>query len=454
MRITILTLGSRGDVQPYVALGLGFRAAGHRVRVATHGEFESFIRARGLDFAPLAGDPRAILETPDGQQLLSSGGNPIPLLRQFVRLFEPLAHRCLADGLAACEDADAVIFSMAACFGHWIARQRGVPSCAAYCLPLTPTRYMPSSVFPALPSWLQAVAGPYHRLTYTLGSFMLWAPLQPAVNRARREVLGLPPLSRRQPPWRTFEPGHLYLYGYSPTVLPRPADWDDHKEVTGFWFLDRPKGWKPSARLVDFLDSGPPPVYIGFGSMNNRNAADVTRLVVQALRQAGQRGVLATGWGGLADARLPEEILPIESVPHDWLFERTAAVVHHGGAGTTAAGLRAGVPAVAVPFMSDQPMWARRLHELGAAPPPLPRKQLTARRLAEAIRRAVTDPNIRVRAAELGERLRAEDGVGRAVEAFHRHLSIERPAARAVSLGRSPRRRTRRQPGGVPAFSS
>ncbi len=445
MRIAILTLGSRGDVQPYVALGVGLQAAGHEVRLATHQEFEGFIRARGLDFAPLAGDPRTLLETPDGQQLLASGGNPIPLLRQFVKLFEPLACRCLEDGVAACRDVDAIIFSMAACFGDWIASKQGIPACSAYCLPLTTTTAFPSSVFPAWP--LPFGAGVYNRLSYFLAGSMLWAPLQPAVNRARREVLGLPPLSRWAPPWRSFPPGHLYLYGFSPEVLPRPADWDEDRQITGYWFLDHRGEWKPPAKLVDFLRSGPPPVYVGFGSMNNRNADQATRLVVKALQRARQRGVLVTGWGGLARMKLPDDILPVDSVPHDWLFPRVAAVVHHGGAGTTAAGLRAGAPTVVVPFMSDQPMWARRVYELGVGPHPVPRKHLTADRLAAAIKQAVSDPDIRVRAAELGEKLRAEDGVGRAVEAFHRHLRVEAPTPAHVWT--APRKTPRR---GQPAF--
>lgn len=452
MRITILTLGSRGDVQPYVALGLGLRGVGHDVRVATHAEFEGFIRARGLEFSPLAGDPRSLLETANGQQLLASGGNPVPLIRQFVRLFEPLAHRCLADGWSACQDADAVVFSMAACFGHWIAQKRRVPSCAAYCLPLTPTCSIPSSVFPAWPAWLPTGAAAYNRLSYVLGGLMMWAPLQPAVNRARREVLDLPPVSRWEPPWRSLPSEHPYLYGFSPAVLPKPADWDERKEVTGYWFLDHSGEWKPPAKLVDFLRSGPAPVYVGFGSMNNRDADRATDLVVGALRRARQRGILVTGWGGLARTKLPDEILPIESVPHDWLFPRMAAVVHHGGAGTTAAGLRAGVPSVVVPFMSDQPMWARRVVELGAGPRPIPRKQLTSRRLAAAIQRAVADPRIRVSAAELGERLRAEDGVARAVEAFHRHLAVERPLSRPRPfVYRQSHRASRRK--GIPALS-
>ncbi|MBV9123807.1 MAG: glycosyltransferase family 1 protein [Planctomycetes bacterium] len=434
MRITILTTGSRGDVQPYVALGVGLQEVGHEVRLATHGEFASLIQERGLGFSPLIGDPRALLETGEGQELLDSGGNPFRLLRQFVRLAEPMARQCLADSLQACEGAEAVLFSMTACFGHWVAQKLGVPSCAAYLLPVTPTRAMPSTVFPAWPSWLPLGRELYHRFTYFLGSQLLWMPLQRAANHARRDVLDLPPLSLWAPPWRSFPPGFPVIYGFSPTLLPKPADWDNDKHVTGFWFLDCRKEWTAPPELLDFLDSGPPPVYVGFGSMNNRNAEEVAGLVREALGRAGQRGILLTGWGGLAPTNLPDTIFPIESVPHDWLFPRMAAVVHHGGAGTTAAGLRAGVPSVLVPFMSDQPFWARRIFELRAGPKPIPRKRLSADRLEQAIHQAVTDPDLRGRAAELGERIRVENGVEQAVETFHRCLQVERPAVAKTFL--------------------
>lgn len=439
MRLTILTLGSRGDVQPYVALARGFREAGHRVRLATHAEFRPFAEAEGVDFACLEGDPRGILATPEGQELMASGGNPFVLLRQFVRLIEPLAVKSVRDGYAACQDADAIIFSMTACFGSWIAERLRIPSCAAYCLPLTPTRAFTSTAFPDLPAWFPWGKGLYCRLTFLLGGLLLGEPLREAVNKARQEVLGMPPLPFGDVPWRSFPPGHPYLYGYSPTVLPKPADWDGAKHVTGYWFLDHAKTFRPPAGLLDFLDAGPPPVYVGFGSMNTNDSDEATNLIADALRRAGQRGVLTTGWGGLKPTGISDDVYHLESAPHDWLFPRMAAVVHHGGAGTTAAGLRAGVPSVIVPFMSDQPFWARRVLELGAGPPPIPRKRLTAERLAEAIRTAVTDQDLQSRARDLGARIQEEDGVGQAVEAFHRHLGVKRRAPRpAPALPRRP----------------
>jgi UDP:flavonoid glycosyltransferase YjiC (YdhE family) len=205
------------------------------------------------------------------------------------------------------------------------------------------------------------------------------------------------------------------LYCYSPAIAPKPPDWSEQAHVTGYWFLDHPSAWQPPADLVRFLGSGPPPVYIGFGSMVSRKPEQTTRIALDALKQSRQRGVIATGWGALSQSDLPSEVFLIESVPHDWLFPKMAAVVHHGGAGTTGAGLRAGVPSIVVPFGGDQPFWAQRVKALGVGPDPIPRGRLTAARLAHAMRVAVTDEPMRKRAVELGETICAEDGIGNAV---------------------------------------
>jgi UDP:flavonoid glycosyltransferase YjiC (YdhE family) len=212
------------------------------------------------------------------------------------------------------------------------------------------------------------------------------------------------------------------LYCYSPAVAPKPPDWSESAHVTGYWFLDHPLDWQPPADLLHFLESGPSPIYLGFGSMITRKPEETTRITLDALRQAGHRGVIATGWGALSQSDLPDEVFLIESVPHDWLFPRMAAVVHHGGAGTTGAGLRAGVPSIVVPFGGDQPFWARRVKALGAGPDPIPRKRLTADRLAHAIRIAVADEPMRKRATELGATIRAEDGVGNALKIFNQTM--------------------------------
>ena len=215
------------------------------------------------------------------------------------------------------------------------------------------------------------------------------------------------------------------LNGWSRHVAPDPLDWPNAVRTMGYWFLDR-ADWEPPADLETFLSAGPPPVYVGFGSMAGRRPERTTAAVLGALRQTGLRAVLASGWGGLRRGDLPASVVLIDRVPHDWLFPRVAAVVHHGGAGTTAAGLRAGRPTVVCPFFGDQPFWGRRVHELGAGPAPTPQKRLTAERLAAALREATERPSIREAATTLGRQIRREDGIADTVAHIER---LVRPAA-------------------------
>ena len=419
MRITILAVGSRGDVQPYVALGLGLRAEGHTVRIATHGVFEPLVREYNLDFALVEINPQELLKGADGQAWLESGHNPLRFIRALMQVFGPRMERLLAESWQACADADAIIYSPLSLGGFHIAERRGVPGFLASLQPSRPTRAFPSPFFPKLP-----LGAAYNLWTHSLGDVIgrLFAqPLWRPVNDFRQAALHLPPLSIGTFQRRIWEETPV-LYGYSPSVVPKPADWPAWVHVTGYWFLPPPVDWQPPAGLVDFLDDGPPPVYVGFGSMSGPDPARTTQIVLEALRRTRQRGVLLTGWDGLRQTDLPDSVYAIDSIPHDWLFPRMAAIVHHGGAGTTAAALRAGVPSLAVPFFGDQPYWGDLIAALGVGPRPIPHKRLSAGRLAGAINSATSDPRMRANAAALGARIRAEDGVAEAVAAFHRHV--------------------------------
>jgi UDP:flavonoid glycosyltransferase YjiC (YdhE family) len=216
-----------------------------------------------------------------------------------------------------------------------------------------------------------------------------------------------------------------YLYGFSPSVVPRPADWPAWHHISGYWFLDRDPNWKPPADLIRFLENGQKPISIGFGSMTGSDAENLLKLAIEAIERTKQRAVLLGGWANLAALQLPETIFQIDAVPHDWLFPKVAAVVHHGGSGTTAAGLRAGVPTIVVPFFGDQPYWGRRVHALGVGPQSIQRKSLTVSNLSEAISQAIQDRDMQQKAAALGERIRAEDGVGSAVAFLQDYLGAD-----------------------------
>jgi UDP:flavonoid glycosyltransferase YjiC (YdhE family) len=238
----------------------------------------------------------------------------------------------------------------------------------------------------------------------------------------------MPPASLAGPFEQLYEEQTPSLYAFSPLVAPPPRDWPDWIRVTGYWFLEPPEDWQPQPELLDFLDAGPPPVYIGFGSMTNRKPTESAELALEALKKSGQRGILLRGWGGLTKEDLPKDVFVLDAIPHLWLFPRMAAVIHHGGAGTTGVGLRSGVPSVVVPHFADQPFWGERVHTLGVGPRPIPRWRLTASGLAKAIRRAVEDGEMHSRAALLGEQLRAEQGVQRAVEIILSNIRHSTPA--------------------------
>jgi sterol 3beta-glucosyltransferase len=419
MNVTILASGSRGDVQPFVALGAGLARAGHRVRLAADGCFAGLVRAHGLAFAPISGDVRRQLET-EWAALERRGSNPVVLLRALARDARRMAPVWAAEAHAACADADAILTGGASAYvGATLSERLGVPCVQGMLQPLAPTAAFPSPLMPPrrLPGWA-------NRLTHRAVLRLAWLAFRPMVNGIR-EALGLPPWRRL--PVERFRTASLMLCGISPLVLPPPPDWPPHVEMTGYWFLDDADGWAPGPDLATFLAAGPPPVYVGFGSMADRKAANTTAIVLEALRRSGRRAVVAAGWGGLGTGTLPDTVFPIGEAPHDRLLPLMAAAVHHGGAGTTAAVLRAGIPAVVVPVLGDQPFWAHRVALAGCSGGTIPRPRLTAERLAAAIGRAVGDPGLHRAAADLGARIRAEDGVGRAVARFEAWVGGRRP---------------------------
>jgi UDP:flavonoid glycosyltransferase YjiC (YdhE family) len=438
--IVIPTLGSVGDVQLFIALGVRLRAAGHRVRLATHADFEEPVRSRGLDFFAIEGSSRAYHNLHAGHKMMNAGSNPFEFLRHFGRLRQPLIHQLVARTHQASQNADAMVVSGSAfTIGHCVAEKLGLPIFAAHLLPMGLSRFIPNGLFPSLPSWLP-LRSVYNFMTHVFVGEYLWQLLRNSINKARQEILGLPPYPVLGP--LHLSRGRHTFHAYSPSVVTKPPDWDECEHLTGFWFVETDPGWRPPSELVDFLDAGPPPVYVGFGSMGlmrmpDQSQEQVTDMVVEALTRTRQRGVLCACWGRFGEMQKSDRVFHLESAPHSWLFPRMAAVVHHGGAGTTAAGLRAGLPSVIVPFMADQPFWGQRIFELGVGPKPIPRKLLSVDRLTGAIRTAVSDASMRARATELGQKIRSEKGVDRALEVIEAQLAGVRTAtypARAIHM--------------------
>ncbi|MFC1961172.1 glycosyltransferase, partial [Chloroflexota bacterium] len=410
MKITIVALGSRGDTQPYLALAIGLQQAGYQVRVCAGDDFRDFVTGYGIEFAPVGVDIQHFINT-RVPQVLETGRNTFQAIRTVIH--ESLAYTdVMWTGIqAACDDAQIIGTNFLGIGASCIAEQRQIPIFLMHSTPLIGrTSTAPPMLFP-----IQRNMGSWGNLRlHDLTEFALKQGLRNPLNQWR-ETAGIQPLALRQR-WRFDALPNLtipMIYAHSSAVLPRPFDWLSHWHVAGYWFLDAPPEWQPPPDLLDFLQAGDSPVYIGFGSMSGRNPEQMTHLVLDALQQSEQRGILAAGWGGLSPTDLSENVYVLDEVPHSWLFPRVAAVVHHGGAGTTAAGFRAGVPSIIVPHFGDQLFWGKRAEKLGVGVRPIPRKKLTASRLAEAIRQVIDDGPMYQRASTLGEVIRTEDGIGK-----------------------------------------
>lgn len=408
MKILILTIGSRGDVQPYVALGKGLQAAGHSVTLCTGPLFQEMVEAHHLPFLPMDDEMIRLTETPQGKAMMEGGGAAF----KAVSLVKPMIARMVRDAWAAAQavDPDVILYHPKTLSGYHIGEKLGKPIILTMALPM----YTPTSAFP-LPVTTFSLGGWFNRLTYKMVP-MISAPYGDVIAAFRQE-LGLPKrgrfLNETQLPDGRATPT---LYGISPHLVPRPSDWPEMVQASGAWFLAQAADWQPPADLTAFLQAGPPPVYVGFGSMAGKHPEKLAATAVAALQKTGLRGLLATGWGGLQPGALPDTVFQLKEAPHEWLFPQVAAVVHHGGAGTTAAGLRAGRPTLICPFLGDQPFWGARVYELGVGPKPIPQKKLTADNLAAALTVLANDQTMQQKAAALGQKIRAEDGIGTAVK--------------------------------------
>lgn len=405
--------GSRGDLQTLVALGKGLAVAGHDVTVATHRSFESLVTANGLAFRRLSGDSEQFFKGIGGITLREKWRNPLSPIRFANRFLGPFMDRLFTESLEICRDADAVLYWPFLRVGPSIAEKLKLPcfAVAHYPMPYLATGDFPNAFFSPWPRLERSRL--YNRFTYATARPFFWRLVREQLNRWRQS-LGLKTLSTREEARRVRAIPHLL--GFSQAVLPRPRDWPRDTHATGYWFLDADASETTPPGLDEFLAAGPAPVCIGFGSMTGRKPVELTGLALEALRLTNVRGVLLTGWGGLQGIELPDSVFATDSVSHDLLYPKMSAVVHHGGSGTTAAAVRAGVPQLITPFGFDQALWGRRVAQLGIGPELIPHTELTAARLAAAIRSATGDASMRTRAAELGRSVRAEDGIARAIE--------------------------------------
>jgi sterol 3beta-glucosyltransferase len=408
-KIAITTLGTRGDVQPYLALAQALGARGHEVTVLGPEQFVSLADEHGVRFAPLPGDIIALIDTAEAKKAVA-GSEGFAGGFKLLKYMRPLQDAYLEAEAAAMREIapDMIIYHPKSLGAPHIAEALGTPTIFAAPLPgFTPTAAFPTPVLPF------RSLGPLNRASHKLMMNGAYAIFGKALRAWREKTLGLPARGKGRTPLGT-------IYAYSPHVLPRPADWGDDVLVSGYWFVAPPQ-WTMPDDLAVFLADGDAPVYIGFGSMPGFDPEHVTAVVVEALTRTGKRGLLATGGGALAAGDVPGHVHVISGAPHQLLFPHVSATVHHGGAGTTGAALRAGKPTTICPHFGDQPFWGRVINELGVGPEPISKKAFSVESLSAALI-AMDDTDMRRRAAAIGEAIRAEDGLTAAADFIENRL--------------------------------
>ncbi|XP_057834737.2 sterol 3-beta-glucosyltransferase UGT80A2 isoform X1 [Cryptomeria japonica] len=433
LQIAMLIVGTRGDVQPFIAIGKHLQEYGHRVRLATHSNFEEFVLTAGLEFYPLGGDPKVLAECMlynfhksymvKNKGFLPSGPSEIAIQRkQLKSIINSLLPACTEPypmGSGVKFRAEAILANPPA-YGHvHVAEALKVPIHIFFTMPWTPT-----SKFPHPLSRVKQTAG--YRLSYQVVDSLIWLGIRSLINDFRKKKLKLRPvtyLSGTQGSITDLPTGYIW----SPHLVPKPEDWGPKVDVVGFCFLNLASDYTPPESLVKWLAAGQKPIYIGFGSLPVQDPEGMTQIIIKALKETKQRGIINKGWGGLGNLTEPHEfVYTLDNCPHDWLFPRCAAVVHHGGAGTTAAGLKAACPTTIVPFFGDQPFWGERVCARGLGPQPIPVDQFSLARLVAAIN-FMLDDKVKDNAIEISKAMENEDGVSGAVKAFHKHLPRKFP---------------------------
>jgi sterol 3beta-glucosyltransferase len=417
--ISILTSGSRGDTQPYIALGVQLQKLGFRVRLAAFEIFRELVEGYGIEFKGISGNVQHVMASQVGQEAMRAD-NPVKMIMSFNKL-RPYVIKMQEDFFNACQGADLIIFHPGTPVGHFAAKEFGIPSIFASPFPMWPTREFPSMIFYGKGSSHPAVNLFSHKVLENV----MWSASRSAINEFWRKEFGILPSDKKNPFSLHGTPESPTFISCSNFVFPRPKDWSSGIYCEGYWFLDELGSWSPPEDLRKFIAKGDPPVYIGFGSLGNRaDVQQAARISMQAIELAGMRAILS--FGKISDdlvKNLPDKIFFLENAPHSWLFPKMSVVVHHGGAGTTAEGLRAGIPSIIIPHSNDQFAWGRRVFELQAGPLPIPRKKLTTEGLAYTLR-ASQSMEIRKSAESLGRNIRSENGVQKIAEIVARMLAV------------------------------
>lgn len=409
MNLTIVTYGTWGDVLPIAALAVGLERAGYGIRLLVPEDFAPVVSKTGLQIDLLPVNNHEVMKR------VSSQTHPLKIMLAIRDQIAPALRRA-GEYLAATPDESDALLANSWMLGiaSAVAAARGQRLMHIALQPRIKTRQLPIATMPALPGWMP-LQGLYNSFTYDLSGHLRWLLYVRVFNSIRVDRLDGDLLTARDYAGLVDETPSITLV--SPYLLPRPSDWKSHHRMTGFLFHDD-LTWRPAPELLRFIESGPAPVYVGFGSVHDSDPERTTGLIVDALQRTNQRAVLYPGWAGLGKGDVPDSVYLLDYAPHSWLFPRMGAIVHHAGAGTTAAALRAGVPSIPVPHAGDQILWGRRLHAGGAGTRPLPKSRLSAQGLADRLVQVSRDPRINQRARTISEEIRAEDSIGMAQAAI------------------------------------
>lgn len=432
LNIVIQIVGSRGDVQPFIALGRGLQKHGHRVRLATHNVFEEFVRDSGLEFYPIGGDPKELIS------YMVKNPGLIPSMHSMAQGDIQQKRAMIAEILAGCWKsciepdtktqepfvADAIIANPPSFANVHCAQALGVPLHMVFTMPWTPTRNFPQPLANINDRDFKD-PGLINYASYGIVDFLTWSGLGDVINDFRKS-LDLEPVSPTVGPMLLTTLKVPFTYCWSPALVAKPRDWPCYVDVCGFFFRQQPD-YTPPAEIAQFLRDGPPPIHVGFGSIVIDDPGKLTSIILEAVKQLGLRAIISKGWSNLGgDGGHPEnkDVLFIGDCPFDWLFQHVAAVVHHGGSGTTAVGLQKARPTAIIPFFGDQPFWGAAVAATGAGPQPIPYKRLTTKKLVDAITYCLT-PKAKECAQSISDRMSNEDGVENCIQSFHANLPLD-----------------------------
>jgi len=428
LHILILLVGSQGDVQPFVAFGLGLQKRGHEVRIAAHVQFRDFVKKHGLDYFPLKGDPQELMlfmvNHPD---MVTLSQREIEMKKHTMREIYDSTYMACTTSPSGDPYAPDVLICNPPCNTHVHLHEKlQIPLHIIFTMPWSGTKDY-QHPFASATLMANTTLGYGNKQSFSVIDEITWMGLSPQINGFRKEILQLPPIDHGASLVDWLEIPQTYCM--SKHLVPKPSDWGPHIDVVGFWFLDGKTDFKPEEavpELAAFLRAGPPPFYVGFGSIVTSNPRALSEAVVDGVIQAGVRAILHQGWAKLGDGLpLPPKVFLLDkAVPHDWLFPQCLGVCHHGGAGTVAAGLRCGRPTVVVPFFGDQGFWGDRVASMGVGPQPIPKDELTGERLAQAIAFCIR-PEVRQAAADIGAKITAENGVEAGIDAFEAKLPFK-----------------------------